>query len=163
MHENTGSAFLDMGSDPGADSGPCPVCGRYRAPGLTVDVVIYEPGKGIVLVRRKNTPVGWALPGGFVDRGETVENAAMREAREETGLDVTLAGLLGVYSDPARDPRGHTVSVVFVGKAHNPGSILGGDDAAEAAFFMPESLPGDIVFDHSKIIDDFLRIGTFAF
>lgn len=136
---------------------PCPCCGRYRAPSPTVDAVIYDAAKGIVLVKRKNEPFGWALPGGFVDYGESVEQAAVREAKEETGLDVTLTGLLGVYSDPARDPRGHTISAVFSATAENPGTIAGGDDAEEARFFPLGALPQDIVFDHSKIIDDFRR------
>lgn len=134
---------------------PCPVCGRYRIPSPTVDAVIYHPGRGLVLVRRRNEPVGWALPGGFVEYGETVEHAAAREAKEETGLDVVLTGLLGVYSDPARDARKHTISTVFTAKVDNPEPLCGGDDAAEARFFPLDALPRDIVFDHRKIIDDF--------
>ena len=135
---------------------PCPVCGRYRTPSPTVDTLIHDPERGIVLVRRKNPPFGWALPGGFVDYGETLENAAIREAKEETGLDVKLERLLGVYSDPARDARQHTISTVFVAVARNPKEVTGGDDAAEAVFFPFEALPRNIVFDHSKIIDDFV-------
>jgi len=100
-----------------------------RNPLPTADVVI-EVGDRIVLVRRKHPPPGWAIPGGFVEVGETVETAAVREALEETGLRVTLTALLGVYSDPARDPRHHTISTVYVGSAE--GAPLGGDDAAEA-------------------------------
>ena len=81
-----------------------------RNPTPTVDIIIYAPGRGIVLVERKNPPLGWALPGGFVEYGESCEAAAVREAKEETGLDVVLTGLVGVYSDPARDPRGHTMA-----------------------------------------------------
>lgn len=136
---------------------PCPVCGRYRTPSPTVDTVIYHPERGVVLVRRKNPPYGWALPGGFVDYGENVECAAVREAKEETGLNVRLTGLLGVYSDPSRDPRLHTVSTVFTAVAENPDSVSGGDDAAEARYFLLCALPGDIAFDHRKIIDDFMR------
>ena len=136
---------------------PCPVCGRYHVPSPTVDALIHDPSRGIALVHRKNEPVGWALPGGFVDYGETVERAAIREAREETGLDVTLTSLLGVYSDPARDPRRHTISTVFTAVAGNPDTIAGGDDAADARFFLPDQLPTNIVFDHRNIIDDFLR------
>lgn len=140
-----------------AAQNPCPVCGRYHAPSPTVDALIYDAARGIVLVRRKNEPVGWALPGGFVDYGESVEHAAVREALEETGLTVALTSLLGVYSDPARDPRQHTISTVFTAAATNPEDIAGGDDAAEARFFLPDALPPDIVFDHRKIIDDFLQ------
>lgn len=136
---------------------PCSVCGRYHAPSLTADAVIFDPARGVVLVRRKNVPVGWALPGGFVDYGETVEQAAVREALEETGLDVALTGLVGVYSDPARDARTHTVSAAFAAAAKNPESIAGGDDAEEARFFSIKALPADIVFDHRKIIDDFVQ------
>ena len=138
---------------------PCALCGQYRTPSPTADAVICDPVRGIVLVRRRNEPVGWALPGGFVDYGETVEHAAVREAKEETGLDVTLTGLLGVYSDPARDHRQHTISSVFTAVAANPEAILGGDDAERAEFFLPDALPEDIVFDHRTIIDDFLRKG----
>ncbi|CAK7064702.1 MAG: Bifunctional NMN adenylyltransferase/Nudix hydrolase [Desulfovibrio sp.] len=134
---------------------PCPCCGRYRAPSPTVDAVIYDPERGIVLVKRKNEPFGWALPGGFVEYGESVETAAMREAKEETSLDVRLTGLLGVYSDPARDPRQHTISTVFTAVAANPDAVAGNDDAEEARFFLLNDLPQNIVFDHCKIIDDF--------
>ncbi len=138
-------------------SGSCPHCGMYRCPSPTVDAVIYEPSRGIVLVRRKYDPVGWALPGGFVDYGETVENAAVREAFEETGLHVTLTGLLGVYSDPARDARRHTISTVFMARTKNPEAVKGGDDAAEAAFFALDALPSPLVFDHAAIIADCIR------
>jgi 8-oxo-dGTP diphosphatase len=129
---------------------------RPQTPLLSVDVVIElldAPGR-IVLVERRHPPLGWALPGGFVDVGETVENAAVREAAEETGLAVTLEALLGVYSDPSRDPRGHTVSVVFVGCA--PGEPRGGDDAREARAWHPAALP-DLAFDHATIVGDYLR------
>lgn len=120
-----------------------------------MDVVIETAG-GIVLVRRRNPPHGWALPGGFVDPGESVATAARREAREETGMDVELTDLLGVYSDPARDPRGiFTVSTVFIGRA--AGEPRGGDDAAEARVFPPDAVPPDVVFDHPVIIGDYLR------
>jgi len=120
-----------------------------------VDVII-EVGSGIVLVRRKNPPPGWALPGGFVDGGESVATAARREAREETGLDVELVELLGVYSDPGRDPRGfYTVSTVFIGRA--TGEPKGGDDAADAKIFSAEALPSEIAFDHPVILDDYRR------
>jgi len=122
-----------------------------------VDVVIElldRPGRPVVLVERRSPPAGYALPGGFVDVGETVEAAALREAREETGLDVTLLRLLGVYSEPGRDPRGHTVSVVFVGEAR--GEPVAGDDAARVVTASPESLPA-LAFDHARILADYLQ------
>lgn len=125
-------------------------------PLLTVDVVIEltdRPDRPVVLIRRRHPPSGWALPGGFVEVGETVEHAALREAREETGLEVRLCALLGVYSDPARDPRGHTVSVVYVGQAQ--GEPRGQDDAAEARAFTPEALPKELAFDHARILADY--------
>jgi 8-oxo-dGTP diphosphatase len=127
-----------------------------KTPLATVDIVI-ESGDGIVLVRRRNPPLGWALPGGFVDPGEGVAQAARREAKEETGLDVELTELLGVYSDPKRDPRGlFTISTVFVGRAG--GRPVGGDDAADARVFAPDALPADIAFDHPTIIADYRRL-----
>ncbi len=126
-----------------------------RNPFPTVDVIIELDG-GVVLVKRKNPPPGWALPGGFVDYGESVESAARREAREETGLDVELTCLLGVYSEPDRDPRFHTVSTVYVASAS--GTPRGGDDAAEARVFDPAALPGPMAFDHARIIADYLEM-----
>jgi len=126
-----------------------------KTPLATVDIII-ETGGGIVLVRRRNPPHGWALPGGFVDPGESVAQAARREAKEETGLDVELTELLGVYSDPKRDPRGlFTASTVFIGRA--AGQPTGGDDAAEARVVALDALPPDIAFDHPTIIDDYRR------
>jgi 8-oxo-dGTP diphosphatase len=129
---------------------------RPVTPLLTVDVVIEladRPGRPIVLVERRNPPAGHALPGGFVDVGETVEAAAVREAREETGLDVTLTRLLGVYSAPDRDPRGHTVSVVYVGEAR--GEPRAGDDAAKV-IVADASDPPPLAFDHARILADYL-------
>jgi 8-oxo-dGTP diphosphatase len=123
-----------------------------RGPSPTVDVVIALPGDRVVLVRRRNPPPGWALPGGFVDEGETLEAAAVREAEEETGLDVTLTDLLYVYSDPRRDPRRHTVSAVFLGRAG--GDPVGADDADEARAFEWTALPSPIAFDHAEILRD---------
>lgn len=127
---------------------------RPETPLLTVDVVIRLPDEDdrIVLIERRHEPLGWALPGGFVDVGETVEAAAVREAREETGLDVTLTGLLGVYSDPARDPRGHAVSVVFMGQAR--GTPRAGDDADGVRAFPMNALP-ELAFDHERILADY--------
>jgi len=125
-----------------------------RQPRLTVDVIIELSGERLVLIRRKYPPLGWALPGGFVDVGETVEQAARREALEETSLSVELVRQFHVYSDPARDPRGHTVSVVFVGRAE--GEPRGADDAAEARGFARNELPEPLVFDHGQILADFL-------
>jgi ADP-ribose pyrophosphatase YjhB (NUDIX family) len=134
----------------------CPHCGkntgRYLTPSPTVDIIIETSG-GIVLIKRKNPPYGWAIPGGFVDYGESVEQAAVREAKEETGLDIKLAGLLGVYSDPARDPRFHTISTVFIAKAE--GLPVGQDDAAEAQIFTLDALPEPLAFDHAKILRDY--------
>lgn len=128
---------------------------QHRNPAPTVDVVIFDPARGVVLVERRNPPPGWALPGGFVDYGETCEAAARREAKEETGLDVELTALVGVYSDPARDPRGHTLSVVYAAQAHNPEALAAGDDAARALFFPLDALP-PLAFDHARILGDFM-------
>ncbi len=124
----------------------------YRNPFPTVDIII-ELSEGIVLIERANEPRGWALPGGFVDYGETTEAAARREAEEETGLVVTLTNLLGVYSDPERDPRHHTMSTVYVASAQ--GVPQGQDDAAQAAVFTLDELPSPLCFDHEKILADY--------
>ncbi len=127
---------------------------EIKGPAATVDVII-EVGDRIVLIRRKNPPPGWAIPGGFIDYGEKAEDAAEREALEETGLAVTLVTLLGVYSDPARDPRRHTISTVYIGAAQ--GTPSGRDDAAEAGLFAEDGLPSPLAFDHARILADYFR------
>jgi 8-oxo-dGTP diphosphatase len=128
---------------------PRPVC-----PPIAADVIA-EIGTNIVLIERRNFPFGWALPGGFVDVGERVEDAAVRELREETTLDVELRALLGVYSRPDRDPRGHTVTIVYVGRAH--GEPRAADDAKGIGLFPPDAPPAPLAFDHAEIIADYLR------
>ncbi|MBP1749165.1 MAG: hydrolase [Deltaproteobacteria bacterium] len=123
-----------------------------ETPLLTVDIII-KFQKGIVLVERKNPPSGWALPGGFVDVGESVETAAVREAKEETSLDVKLIEQFHVYSDPDRDPRFHTASVVFI--AEGTGIMRGADDARRAALYTEDDLPPIIAFDHGRILRDY--------
>jgi 8-oxo-dGTP diphosphatase len=143
------------------DTPVCEKCGRpletYRNPTPTVDVIIACPGRRVVLIKRRNTPFGWALPGGFVDYGETVENAAVREALEETGLSVELTGLHGVYSDPRRDARKHTMSVVFTAQPVDLSRLGAGDDAENAAIFDLDDLPQPLVFDHALILKDYAR------
>jgi ADP-ribose pyrophosphatase YjhB (NUDIX family) len=127
---------------------------KFRNPLLTVDIIIEVMNRGgIVLIERKNSPLGWALPGGFVDYGETLEKAAVREAKEETCLDVVLSEQFYTYSDPGRDPRHHSVSTVFIGSAD--GEPRGADDARAARLFHEEDLPAPLVFDHAQILRDY--------
>jgi len=141
----------------------CPRCGypieKFRNPTPTVDIIIEAPTpsgeNGIVLIERKNFPYGWALPGGFVDYGERVEDAAVREALEETSLNVRLKKLLGVYSDPRRDPRRHTVSVVFIAEANGLPQARG--DAKGIGVFTREQLPQPLAFDHAEILADYFE------
>jgi 8-oxo-dGTP diphosphatase len=124
----------------------------HKNPIPTVDIIIELP-EGIVLIERKNPPFGWAIPGGFVDYGETIEAAAVREAREETSLDVTLVRQFHTYSDPSRDKRFHTISTVFIARAE--GAPVGADDAARAGVFGRENLPDNMAFDHRQILEDY--------
>ena len=127
-------------------------------PRLAADIIIElrdRPGRPIVLIERKNPPYGWALPGGFVDVGERLEQAAVREALEETGLRVTLTALLGCYSDPKRDARGHTVSAVYVAEAE--GEATARDDAKDIAWHTLDELPAALAFDHALILADYAR------
>lgn len=133
----------------------CPYCKKeinpYRNPAPTVDIII-EIEEKIVLIERKNPPFGWAIPGGFVDYGESFEAAALREAKEETGLDVRDLLQFHTYSDPERDERFHTASTVYTGRA--TGSPVAGDDAGKAQLFSPDALP-KLAFDHAQILADY--------
>lgn len=128
----------------------------YQNPVPTVDLIIeliHRPSRPILLIERLNPPHGWALPGGFVDYGESVETAAQREAREETGLDVQLIEQFQVYSDPQRDDRLHTISIVFIATA--TGEPQAGDDARNLGIFAPWQVPIDLCFDHDRILRDY--------
>lgn len=135
----------------------CPHCKAeiesHRNPTPTVDIII-EIGEQIVLIERKNPPYGWALPGGFVDYGESYETAALREAEEETSLKVTGLRQFHTYSEPDRDPRGHTASTVFIGTSD--GSPRAGDDAARVELFSKDTLP-PLAFDHARILADYFK------
>lgn len=137
----------------------CPSCGsqvkQYRNPVPTVDIII-ELDSGIVLIERRNEPFGWALPGGFVDYGESLESAAVREAREETSLEISNLRLLGCYSDPARDDRMHTISTVYI--ATGRGIPRAADDALNLAIFTPASIPERLCFDHARILADYAAV-----
>jgi 8-oxo-dGTP diphosphatase len=132
---------------------------RYRNPSPTVDLIIeikdLRGRPGIVLIKRKNPPFGWALPGGFVDYGESCEDAAVREAYEETSLRVRLIEQLHTYSAPDRDPRKHTITTVFIARAQ--GRPRGGDDAREAVVFALNELPKPLAFDHALILSDYAK------
>jgi 8-oxo-dGTP diphosphatase len=128
---------------------------RPKTPELTVDAIIETGNGGIVLVERKNFPYGWAIPGGFVDPGESLAEAVRREALEETSLEIHVREIFHIYSKPWRDPRGDTVSIVYYCTAS--GEPAGGDDARTAKAFMPGSLPDMIAFDHAKILDQFFQ------
>ncbi len=132
---------------------------KHRNPVPTVDIIIEADRKdgrqGIILIKRRNPPYGWALPGGFVDYGETLEQAAVREAMEETSLDIQLLCQMHTYSDPDRDPRQHTISTVFI--ARGRGKPQARDDAQEIGIFSREELNFPLVFDHKKILEDYFE------
>ncbi|MEM7725212.1 MAG: NUDIX hydrolase [Cyanobacteria bacterium P01_A01_bin.45] len=135
----------------------------YRNPAPTVDIIIElinRPHRPIVLIERHNPPFGWAIPGGFVDYGETVEASAKREAQEETSLEVELVEQFLVYSDPQRDPRKHTISIVFLATAI--GEPVAADDAKSLQIFEPWKLPNNLCFDHDKILQDYLRYRNYG-
>ncbi len=135
----------------------CPICGaelpRAPYPLLTVDCIVRDAGGGVLLVQRRFPPLGWALPGGFVELGETLETAVAREVLEETGMRVEDLEQFRAYSDPARDARHHIITMVFTGRA--AGEPLGADDAAAAAFYPLDALPGPLAADHGAILADF--------
>lgn len=139
----------------------CPVCGtpvfQYQNPVPTVDIIIEvetPEGQGVVLIFRKNHPRAWALPGGFVDYGESLEKAASREAYEETGIEITELRQFHTYSDPARDPRRHTISTVFIAKAQSK-HLRPGDDAEKVEIYYEGKLPSLLAFDHEIILHDY--------
>ncbi len=128
---------------------------QLKNPLPTVDCIVEMPGGRIVLIRRKRPPLGWALPGGFVDEGEALHDACVREVKEETGLSIDLSEQFFTYSDPKRDPRKHTTSTVYIGWAE--GTPKGSDDAAEARAFSVEEIPwSELCFDHATILQDYL-------
>lgn len=128
---------------------------RYRNPVPAVDIIIEVGNNKIILIKRKNPPYGWALPGGYVNYGESLEEAAIREAKEETSLDIKLLRQFHTYSEPLRDPRLHTISTVFIAKAD--GIPEARDDAKELGVFSLNSLPKELAFDHSKILQDYIE------
>jgi ADP-ribose pyrophosphatase YjhB (NUDIX family) len=137
----------------------CPHCKEefevFRNPIPTVDIIVEVDFKGVVLIKRKNPPYGWALPGGFVDYGESLEEAALREAKEETNLEVESLRQFHTYSGPNRDPRHHSISTVFIGKGR--GRPQAKDDAIEIGIFTASNLPDEIAFDHRAILTDYFK------
>jgi ADP-ribose pyrophosphatase YjhB (NUDIX family) len=138
----------------------CPRCqnmiAEYQNPIPTVDIIIEIESKGVVLIKRRNPPYGWALPGGFVDYGESLEEAALREAKEETNLDLESMRQFHTYSDPRRDPRHHSISTVYIAKGK--GIPQAKDDALEIGVFTEPNLPDEIAFDHRTILEDYFRL-----
>lgn len=138
----------------------CPRCGgeidTYRNPFPTVDLILMDPEEtGVWLVERRNPPPGWALPGGFVEVGEGLEAAAAREGREETSLEIEILDQFRAYGDPGRDPRFHTITVVFL--AHGRGAAVARDDARSVRFFPWDAIPAELAFDHKAILGDYRR------
>jgi len=137
----------------------CPQCGtvvkEYRNPFPTVDIII-EYEKGIVLILRRNEPRQWAIPGGFCDYGESLEEAAIREAREETGVEAELIEQFHTYSDPRRDPRQHNITTVYIARAIG-GTLRAQDDAQDIGVFTEDDLPPQLAFDHDQILKDYFR------
>jgi ADP-ribose pyrophosphatase YjhB (NUDIX family) len=137
----------------------CSKCGNeigvYKNPIPTVDIIIEIESKGIILIKRKNPPFGWAIPGGFVDYGESLEEAAIREAEEETNLEVKLIRQFHTYSDPKRDPRHHSISTVYIAKGR--GKPKAKDDALEIGIFNESNLPDEMAFDHRSILKDYFK------
>ncbi len=137
----------------------CPNCLKeievYRNPIPTVDIIIETDYREVVLIKRKNPPYGWAIPGGFVDYGESLEDAAIREAKEETNLDIKQLRQFHTYSDPHRDPRHHSISTVYIANAK--GVPQAKDDALEIGIFNESNLPEEIAFDHRSILKDYFR------
>ncbi|MCX7913773.1 MAG: NUDIX hydrolase [Thermodesulfovibrionales bacterium] len=127
---------------------------KHKNPLPTVDIII-EYKEGIILIKRRNPPYGWALPGGFVEYGESLEDCALREAKEETGLDIELIRQFHTYSEPQRDPRFHTITTVYIAKAE--GNFKAGDDAKEVGVFKRDNLPDNIAFDHREILTDYFN------
>lgn len=131
-----------------------------KKPSIAVDIIIEYPDEdSIVLIKRKNPPYGWAIPGGFIEYGESAEDAAIREAKEETNLEINLRGQLHTYSESWRDPRGHTISIVFVAKGK--GEAIAKDDAKEIGIFKEENLPEELAFDHRRILGHYFKIKKF--
>ena len=137
----------------------CPHCGKqieqYQHPYPTVDIIIKMDCGGIILIKRKNPPFGWALPGGFVDYGESLEEAAVREALEETSLHITLTDQLHTYSDPERDSRKHTITTVYLAKAE--GKPVAADDAQDIGIFTKDNLPDPLAFDHQNLLNNYFN------
>ncbi|MGD1921629.1 MAG: NUDIX domain-containing protein [Pleurocapsa sp.] len=137
---------------------------NYRNPAPTVDIIIElidKPSRPIVLIERKNEPFGWAIPGGFVDYGESIETSAIREAQEEVSLKVDLVEQFCVYSDPARDPRQHTLAIVFIATAK--GDPIAADDAKNLGIFHQWDLPQNLCFDHDRIMEDYWKYRNYGF